>query len=136
MPAVDVEYLRGVYEVHNSAGRDFPEILARDYLDSDVDFVEFADAPGAATYHGSEAVAALFRDRLQAGAMRVEELELTGIDEHRALAAFRIRMRGVGSGAETSMRLWNLVTLESSRITRIEEFSDEAAALQAAGRLS
>jgi hypothetical protein len=44
-------------------------------------------------------------------------------------------MRGVGSGAETSMRLWNLVTLEGSRITRIEEFSDEATALRAAGQL-
>lgn len=134
MTPVDVEHLRGLYELHNSAGPDFPELLARDYLHSDVDFVEFADAPGAATYHGSEAVAALFRDRFQAGTMRVEELELTALDEKRALAAYRICMRGTISGIETSMRIWNLMTLEGPRIARIEEFSDETAALRAAGR--
>jgi hypothetical protein len=31
------------------------------------------------------------------------------------------------------MRLWNLLTLDGSRITRVEEFSDEPAALAAAG---
>ena len=51
----------------------------------DAEFVEFAAAPGA---------------------MRVEDLELTALDEHRVLAAFRIRMRGTGSGAETSMRIF------------------------------
>jgi hypothetical protein len=32
------------------------------------------------------------------------------------------------------MRIWNLLTLEGSRIARIEEFSDEGAALAAADR--
>jgi ketosteroid isomerase-like protein len=134
MRLADVELLRRIYDVHNSAGADFPEILARDYLDEDVELIEFADAPGAATHHGSEAVAALFRDRFEAGAMRVEDLELTPLDERRALAEFRIRMRGSESGAETSMPLWNLVTLEHSRITRIEEFSDVESARAAARR--
>jgi hypothetical protein len=31
------------------------------------------------------------------------------------------------------MQLWNLVTLAGSRITRVEEFSDEADARAAAG---
>jgi ketosteroid isomerase-like protein len=66
--------------------------------------------------------------------MFVEDLELTALDERRALAAFRIRMRGSRSGLETSMRLWNLVTLDGSRVTRVEEFSDEEAALAAARR--
>ena len=134
MTPVDVEHLRGIYELPNSAGPDFPALLARDHLVADAEFVEFATAPGAGVYRGRDAIEALFRDRFEAGAMRVEELELTAIDEHRALAGFRIRMRGSGSGAETSMRLWNLVTLEGSRIARIEEFSDEVTALRAAGR--
>jgi ketosteroid isomerase-like protein len=133
MPLVDVDFIRGMYEVHNSAGADFPDALARDYLHADVEFVETAAAPGASTHHGREAVAALFRDRFEAGAMRVEDLELTALDEHTALAAFRIRMRGAGSGAESSMRFWNLLTVAGSRIARVEEFSDEAAALAAAG---
>jgi ketosteroid isomerase-like protein len=130
----DVEHLRALYELHNSTRADFPALLARDHLAADAEFVEFAAAPGAGVHRGRDAVAALFRDRFEAGAMRVEDLELTALDEHRVLAAFRIRMRGTGSGVETSMRIWNLVTLEGSRIARIVEFSDEAAALHAAGR--
>jgi ketosteroid isomerase-like protein len=130
---VALDFLRRLYEAHNSAGADFPDVLARDYLDTDVEFVETAAAPGATTHHGREAVTALFRDRFEAGVMRLDELTLTEIDERTVLAAFRIHMRGLGSGAETSMRFWNLVTLDGPRIGRIEEFSDEAAALAAAG---
>jgi hypothetical protein len=132
---VDLDFVRSIYELHNSAGEDFPEALARDFCHADVEFVEFASAPGAATHRGRDAVAKLFRDRFEAGAMRVEDLELTALDERRALAAFRICMLGTGSGAHTSMRLWNLMTVDGSRrIVRIEEFSDEAAALAAARR--
>jgi ketosteroid isomerase-like protein len=136
MPLVDLDLLRSIYEIHNEAGAEFPDVLARDFLHEDVEFVEFAAAPGAATHRGRDAVAALFRDRVETGAMHVEDLELTSLDDRRALAAFRVRMRGSGSGAETAMRIWNLVTLEGSRIARLEEFSDEAAALAAARRAS
>ena len=134
MPGVDLVFIRGIFEAHNSSGAAFPDILARDYLHPDAEFIQFAGAPGAGTHRGRDAVAALFRDRFEAGAMLVEDLELTAVDERRALAAFRIRMRGTRSGAETSMRLWTLMTLDASRIVRIEEFSEEDAALAAAGR--
>jgi ketosteroid isomerase-like protein len=78
-------------------------------------------------------VAALFRNRFEAGAMHVEDLELTAVGDERVLAAFRVGIRGARSGAESSMQLWNLVTLDGSRITRVEEFSDEADARAAAG---
>lgn len=131
---MDLDRLRGLYEAHNTTGTAFPDVLVRDYLHADVEFVEFAAAPGGGTHRGRDAVAELFRRRFEAGAMRIEELELTAIDELRALAAFRIHMRGLGSGAETSMPLWNLITLEGERIVRVEEFSDEGAALAAARR--
>jgi hypothetical protein len=38
-----------------------------------------------------------------------------------------------GSGAEASMRFWNLITLDADRIARIEELAEETAALDAAG---
>jgi hypothetical protein len=131
---VDLDWLESLYDVHNTTGTAFPDVLARDYLHVDVEFVEFATAPGGGTHRGRDAVAELFRRRFEAGAMRIEELELTAIDERSALAAFRIHMRGLGSGVETSMLLWNLITLEGQRIVRIEEFSDEEAALAAARR--
>ena len=130
---MDLDFLRRIFDVHNSAGADFPDLLASDYLHPDVEFVETPAAPGATTHRGSDAVATLFRDRFEVGAMHIEDLTLTPLDDRRVLAAFRIRMRGKGSGAEASMRLWNLLTLDGSRIARIEEFSDEHAALAAAG---
>ena len=131
---MDLDWLRSLYDLHNTTGTAFPEVLVRDYLHADVEFVEFATAPGGGTHRGGDAVAELFRRRFEAGSMRVEELELSAIDERRALAAFRIHMRGLGSGAETSMPLWNLITLEGDRIVRVEEFSDEGDALAAARR--
>ncbi len=129
---MDLDFIRSIYDAHNSAGADFPDVLARHYLHVDVEFVETAAAPSATTHHGRDAVAALFRDRFEAGAMRIEQLKLTALDERRVLAGFRVHIRGTGSGAVASMRLWNLVTVDGSRIARIEEFSDEAAAIAAA----
>jgi ketosteroid isomerase-like protein len=134
MPVVDLDFIRAIYDAHNSCGADFPDVLGRDYLHPDAEFIQFAAAPGSGTHRGRDEVVALFRDRFEAGAMLVEDLELTAVDERRALAAFRIRMRGSRSGLETSMRLWNLLTLDGSRVTRVEEFSDEEAALAAARR--
>jgi hypothetical protein len=128
---VDLDYVRGIFELHNSSGSVFPDILAREYLHPEAEFVQFAAAPGAGTHRGRDEVAALFSDRFEAGAMLIEELELTAVDERRALAAFRIRMRGARSEIETSMRLWNLLTFEGRRILRIEEFSHEEDALAA-----
>jgi uncharacterized RmlC-like cupin family protein/ketosteroid isomerase-like protein len=132
-PRTELDVLRALYDDHNAAGAGFPDLLARDYLHEDVEFVEFAAAPGPRTYRGSEAVAELFRNRFEAGAMHVDDVQLTALDGHRVLAAFRVSIRGVRSGAESSMQLWNLVTLAGSRITRVEEFSDEADARAAAG---
>jgi hypothetical protein len=129
----DVDFIRGLYEVHNSAGKDFPELLLeRDYLHPDVEFVEFLAIPGAATHRGPQAVADLFRGRFEAGDMQLEEVEVMPLDEHRALVTFIARIRGTGSGAEARMQLWNLFTLDGSQVARIEEFNDEASALAAA----
>ena len=132
-PRDELEVLQDMYETHNSTGAGFPDILERDYLHEDVEFVEFAAAPGPRTYRGSAAVAELFRNRFEAGAMHLDDVQLTALDGHRVLATFRVSIRGARSGAESSMQLWNLVTLDGSRITRVEEFSDEADARAAAG---
>jgi ketosteroid isomerase-like protein len=134
MASPEVDLLQRLYELHNSTKSSFPDILERDYLREDAEFVEFPDAPGARTHRGSEAVAALFRNRFEAGEMLLEDIELRDVGAGRVLADFRVHMRGARSGAETSMRLWNLVTLDGGRIARIEEFSEEADALAASKR--
>ena len=40
MPLVDLDLLRSIYDAHNEAGVEFPDLLARDFLDEDVEFVE------------------------------------------------------------------------------------------------
>jgi hypothetical protein len=134
MREADVDFIRHLYEVHNSAGADFPDLLLeRDYLHPEVEFVEFLAIPGAATHRGPQAVADLFRGRFEAGEMRLEDVEVTPLDDCRALVTFVARIRGGGSGAEATMPLWNLFTLDGARVARIEEFNDEASALAAAG---
>ena len=130
---MSLDVLRELYERHNAVGAEFPDLLG-DYLHPDVEFVEFADSPSAATYRGRDAVVELFRNRFEAGSMWVDDIQLIALDDGRVLAAFSIRMRGALSGAETSMRLWNLVTFDGARIARLEEFNDQQAALTAAGR--
>jgi ketosteroid isomerase-like protein len=133
MRDADIDFIRELYEAHNSAGAGFPDLLLeRDYLHPDVEFVEFLAVPGAATHRGQQAVADLFRSRFEAGELDLGDVEVTPIGERTALVTFVAHLRGTGSGAEASMRLWNVITLEDSRVARIEEFNDEAMALAAA----
>src|SRR4029079_3340876 len=98
-------------------------------LGPDAECVESPSRPGATTHRGREAVVALFRERFEAGQMELTDLTLTQLSDERALAAFTIRIVGAKSGAEGSMRAWNLITVEDGLIARIEEFTDEASAL-------
>jgi ketosteroid isomerase-like protein len=135
MPPMDVNRLRDLFELHNATGRDFPDILAA-HLHPDSEFLEFAASPSAATYRGPAAIAGLFRNRFEAGSMFISDLNITAVDDRRALAAFDVQIHGAASGAESSMRMWNLFTFEGDRILRIEEFSDESEALTSAARAS
>jgi ketosteroid isomerase-like protein len=128
---LDLDSLRAVFDLHNIAGMDFPDAL-REHLRPDAEWVESPLLPGATTHRGREAVVALFRERFEAGQMELTDLTLTQLSDERALAAFTIRIVGAKSGAEGSMRAWNLITVEDGLIARIEEFTDEASALAAA----
>jgi ketosteroid isomerase-like protein len=127
---MDLERLRDLFQLHNASGSEFPDILAR-HLHPDCEYVEFAASPSAATYRGAAAVAELFRNRFEAGSMHISDLTLTAVDDSRALAAFEVRIRGVASGAESSMRMWNLFTFDRDAIVRIEEFTEEPGAVSA-----
>jgi ketosteroid isomerase-like protein len=125
---IDLDSLRAVFDLHNTAGMDFPDAL-REHLRPDA---ESPLLPGATTHRGREAVVALFRERFEAGDMQLDEVTLTEVGDQRVLAAFTVRIVGAISGAQGSMRAWNVITLEDDQIARIEEFTDEASALAAA----
>jgi ketosteroid isomerase-like protein len=127
----DLDSLRAVFDLHNTAGMDFPDAL-REHLRPDAEWVESPLLPGATTHRGREAVVRLFRERFEAGQMLLDELTLTEVADHTVLASFNVNIVGAKSGAQGSMRAWNLITLEGDQIARIEEFTDEASALAAA----
>ena len=131
MSTVDLDSLRAVFELHNSAGMKFPDAFG-EHLRPDAEWVESPLLPGATTHRGREAVVALFRERFEAGRMQLDLIDLTEVGDQRVLAAFEIRIVGAASGAQASMRAWNLITLDGDQIARIEEFTDEASALAAA----
>jgi ketosteroid isomerase-like protein len=60
-----------------------------------------------------------------------EEAVLVELADRRVMVSFRANFRGAGSGAEASMPVWNLITLDGDRIVRFEEFADEQSALAA-----
>jgi len=128
---IDLDSLRAVFDLHNTAGMDFPDAL-REHLRPDAEWVESPLLPGATTHRGREAVVALFRERFEAGHMLLDELTLTQVGDETVLAAFTVRIVGAQSGAPGSMRAWNVITVEDDQIARIEEFTDEASALAAA----
>ena len=131
MTDVDLNSLRTVFDLHNTAGMEFPDAL-REHLRPDAEWVESPLLPGATTHRGREAVVALFRERFETGHMRLDDVTLTQVADQRVLAAFTVRIVGAMSGAEGSMQAWNVITLEGDQIARIEEFTDEASALAAA----
>lgn len=131
MTDVDLNALRTVFDLHNTAGMEFPDAL-REHLRPDAEWVESPLLPGATTHRGREAVVALFRERFETGHMRLDDVTLKQLADQRVLAAFTVRIVGAMSGAEGSMQAWNVITLEGDQIARIEEFTDEASALAAA----
>ena len=52
---VDLDSLRAVFDLHNTAGMDFPDAL-REHLRPDAEWVESPLLPGATTHRGREAV--------------------------------------------------------------------------------
>jgi hypothetical protein len=126
-----VELARRLHEVHNAAPAEFPDLLHRS-LHEDAVLVELPVVPGARTHHGRDAIVALFRERFETGRMLLDEFEVEALDDRRVMVSFKANFRGAGSGAEASMPIWNLMTLDGDRIVMFEEFADEQSALAAA----
>jgi ketosteroid isomerase-like protein len=135
VPKSQLDFPRAVYEAWNAAGASAPEAITRDYFHPDIEFVEAEPIPGAGTYRGRDAVAALLRDRFDVlTTVRMEDVELEALDDERVFASMRAHGRGAGSGAVVSVPLWHVLTIKDEWIVRLEEFVDEAAARAAAQR--
>lgn len=105
-----------------------------DFFDPEVELREDPSFPEVGVYRGLEAVATYFRqftENFDEFVLEVEEV--IALREDRALALFRLRTRGSGSGAATVARPGWIFTTRGEKVARIEAYLDRGEALTAAG---
>jgi ketosteroid isomerase-like protein len=130
MSQENVESLRAIYD-HFREG-DFRASV--DLFDRHIVFLPFSETPDAEVHLGVEAVAAWMRhDMLETWAdltMEAEEFISAGDS-----VLVSVRQRGVAriSGVPTDAHYFTLWTFRGGKIVRIENFTERANALEAAG---
>ena len=88
----------------------------------------------AEPFRGRGQILVAVEDWLEAGEdWRVAIEDLAAAGEHRVLAFLRVSIRGKGSGVPIEQRLYTLVTVRGTKVSRIADFTDRALALEAAG---
>jgi ketosteroid isomerase-like protein len=135
MSQENVDVVRRMLEEGNlyAVGDDMSPWLV-EFFDSEVEWHDAPSLPGAAVFHGREALARHVEDYLDAWAeSRVEIEEISPVGD-RVLA----RIRYVGVGRQSGIGLEdNAVTavydLRGRRILRVRHFVDESDALEAVG---
>ena len=108
--------------------RDVEEILRE--LDDDVELAEWPEAPGARTFQGPEGVRRAFEGWFETwGWMQVdvEDIEEAG---ERVMATVFQRARGSASGAEVTIRAWNVYEFRDGKVWRLRLFTDRESAME------
>jgi ketosteroid isomerase-like protein len=128
------EFIRDAYARFNGAEPGISSKLATlDFYDRDAVYVNDARDPDTGIHRGIEAV------RQQVGRwveaypdLRVEPLEIQ-INGDRAYVWVRFSGHGAESGVPMEMELAHVVTIKRGKVLRVEEYSEPAEALEAAG---
>ena len=90
--------------------------------------------PDAAEYHGTDELAAAWRDFLSAwNDFHIETDRVVAGEPGMYALLIRLLARGKGSGIDTDAEVANVVQMRDGRIARLEMFWDRDAALRAAG---
>jgi ketosteroid isomerase-like protein len=88
----------------------------------------------AKPFRGREEILAGADDWLDAGEnWRIAIDDVTEAGEDKALAFLRISIRGKGSGVPVEQRIYSLMTVRGSKISKIDDYTDRARALETAG---
>ena len=97
--------------------------------------IEYTPVEENVVYRGSEAVARYAEQWLDAWETFTGEVEevIGAPIENRAFSALHFRGRGKGSGVDVDDRLFWAYELRGDKLYRINEYSDRAEALEAAG---
>ena len=130
------DFLRRGYARFNASEREPPdeeEFASLDIYHPDSVYVNDANDPDPGIHRGIEAVRQQIRRWVEAYPdLRVEPLEIQTSGD-RAFVWVRFSGHGAGSGVPIEMEIAQVVTVEGGKIRRIEEYSDRADGLEAAG---
>jgi ketosteroid isomerase-like protein len=129
MSAENVELIRTWTDAFNR--RDFDAMV--DWLDSDVELHEWPTAPGAEVYRGPDGALRAIDNWFEVWEwMHIDVEDIVDAGD-RVLVTLHQRAKGKGSAIEVEIRSFNVYTFRGGRITRIELFTEEQPALEAAG---
>jgi ketosteroid isomerase-like protein len=109
--------------------RDFDPILLE--VTDDVELHEWQAAPGAQVFHGRDGARRAFDRWFESWEWMEIEIEAIEEDGDRALVTAFQRARGSVSGAEVSLRSWNVYEFHDGRVRRLRLFTDEQDAREA-----
>jgi ketosteroid isomerase-like protein len=127
MSQENVEIVQRAFDAFHSGNTDRAEALAT--IDPNVVYSPVEDGPS----HGLHAI----RDQFKRWESSWEELVETAeefIDAgDRVVVTALYRGRGQGSGVPIEARFYAVYTLRDGRVVRVDEFTDRAEALEAAG---
>jgi ketosteroid isomerase-like protein len=127
---VPSEQVATVLRINDAFNRRDTEEILRD-LDSDAELAEWPDAPGARTFHGPEGMRRAFEGWFETWEwmhVDVEEVEEAG---DRVMATVFQRARGSASGAEVTIRAWNVYEFRGGKVWRLLLFTDRKSATEA-----
>jgi ketosteroid isomerase-like protein len=105
----------------------------REHVHPNAELHEWRTAPDPQTYYGPEGLVRARKHWLRTWDwLEAEPREFTDAGDC-VLVVIHNRAKGRGSGVEVEVESFNVFTVEDSKVTRVELFTDEQAALRAAG---
>ena len=126
----NVELIRQAYDAFN---RQDYETWLREFVDSEVEFIEMALTLDSETYHGHSGVKTWMAKGQEAFAGVWFEVEKITVRGDLAVTAVWAHGRGAGSGAEFRTRIAHAIRLRNGKAVFIASYSDERQALEAVG---
>ena len=130
MSEENVEVVRRTYEAFNRGGLDAVTDLAH----PDIEFVPPPIWPDSPTLRGIDAIQEMARQWIETfDDFQIAPERFIEAGQDQVLVFVRDRGRVKGSGAEIDNRFIHVWTIREGKIAKWESFTDEAAALEAAG---
>ena len=137
MSQENVEFVKGLWAAGESMDKQallaaLPDLIAQT-CDPEIEWVEDPQRADSRTYRGHEGVLRSFEQWLEQFSeygFEVERYVDCGDD---VLVVAREEGRGSVSGAPVSSLIYQVVTVKDNKVSRFQEFYDEAPALKAVG---